>query len=350
VAWSAPANTGNTPITSYTVTTWQGNTLFGTPLNVPASSTGTNVLGLTNGKSYTFSVHATNAIGNGPESAHSTAVTPGLPAGVPDLQITMTGPALVNSGSFVTFSMVVTNNGPQPAAQVTISDLLPSPFQSSTTTQGVCSITGASFACNLGAMPAGASATVTVTVAIGAAPITNTATVAVKDASGAVLNDPVPANNTASSTTNVTAPPPPVGGGGGGGGGGGSTGADIQVTGSAQNGGPAVGSGDTFTWQIRNNKGGTVASSVVFTMALPVGLQFNSAAAGQGSCSGIANGSLGGTLTCSLGTVSGGAAVNVTVGFSPMQAGTFATLGSATFNGTDSNPGNNSFTVTVNPK
>jgi hypothetical protein len=46
---------------------------------VGAPATTTNVTGLTNGKSYTFTVKAANTSGQGPASAASTAVTPGAP-------------------------------------------------------------------------------------------------------------------------------------------------------------------------------------------------------------------------------------------------------------------------------
>ncbi|MDP8910194.1 MAG: fibronectin type III domain-containing protein, partial [Chloroflexota bacterium] len=63
------------PITSYTVNAYAGTTLaqFKT---VGASTTSTEVTGLTNGAGYTFGVLATNAIGSGPESQPSDAVTP----------------------------------------------------------------------------------------------------------------------------------------------------------------------------------------------------------------------------------------------------------------------------------
>ncbi len=76
VTWSAPASDGS-PITSYTITPYAGTTaqpattIAGSP---PASSA--TITGLTNGTTYTFTVAATNAIGTGPASEASNAVTP----------------------------------------------------------------------------------------------------------------------------------------------------------------------------------------------------------------------------------------------------------------------------------
>lgn len=72
VAFIAPANDGRMPITSYTVTSSPGgHTATGTasPINVP---------GLTNGTAYTFTAHATNAVGSSAESAASNATTPAV--------------------------------------------------------------------------------------------------------------------------------------------------------------------------------------------------------------------------------------------------------------------------------
>ncbi|HVG91364.1 MAG TPA: fibronectin type III domain-containing protein, partial [Alphaproteobacteria bacterium] len=322
LAWTAPANNGGSKIVSYTVTSNPG----ALSVTVPATQSGVNFTGLTNGTTYSFSVHATNSTGNSAESAPSNTVMPTAPTGT-DLGITMISPASVNAGGFVTFTMTITNNGPGNAALVTLADTLPGTFQSSTTTQGVCSRIGAVFTCTLGAMNAGASATVTATVAAGSTALSNTASVQLRDALGNLLNDTLAANNVASSTTNVTTPI--VGVGGGGGGGGGAVSADIQVKGSAQNGGPNVNTGDTFTWQIKNSTGNTAAPNVAFTLPLPTSFQFISAAASQGTCGGVASGSFGGTLTCNLASLPGGQTLLVTVNFVPQQAGIFSTIGSA---------------------
>jgi titin len=340
LAWTAPANNGGSTIVSYTLTSNPG----ALSVTVPATQTGVNFSGLTNGTTYSFSVHATNATGNSAESAPSNTVMPIAPTGT-DLGIIMSAPASVNAGGFVTFTMTITNNGPGNAALVTLTDTLPGTFQSSTTTQGVCSRTGAVFTCTLGAMNAGASAKVTVTVVAGSTALTNTASVQLRDALGNLLNDTSAANNIASSTTNVTTPT--VGGGGGGGG---TVSADIQVKGSAQNGGPNISTGDTFTWQIKNSTGNATASNVVFTLPLPDSFQFTSAAASVGTCSGVPSGSFGGTLTCNLASLPGGQTWLVNINFVPTVAGVFSATGSSTFGGTDTNISNNSFTVTIKPR
>ena len=81
VSWTAPSN-GGSAITSYTVTPYLSG-VAQTPTTVtgaPPATTAT-VTGLTNGQPYTFTVTATNAIGSGPASSASNAVTPSAVSG-----------------------------------------------------------------------------------------------------------------------------------------------------------------------------------------------------------------------------------------------------------------------------
>jgi hypothetical protein len=78
VSWTAPPDNG-APITSYTVTQHPGNGGY----MVSASQTSIAMTGLTNGTTYTFTVHATNSIGDGSESGSSNGVTPSASATTP---------------------------------------------------------------------------------------------------------------------------------------------------------------------------------------------------------------------------------------------------------------------------
>jgi hypothetical protein len=70
VSFAPPATDGGSPITSYTIKASTGQSA-----STPDGRTST-VTGLRNGRSVTFTVTATNALGAGPASAASNAVTP----------------------------------------------------------------------------------------------------------------------------------------------------------------------------------------------------------------------------------------------------------------------------------
>ena len=76
VTWAAPTNTNGSPISSYTITPYIGSAAQ-SPVQVNnGSATSAIVTGLTNGSAYTFTVHATNSAGSGPESSASNSTMP----------------------------------------------------------------------------------------------------------------------------------------------------------------------------------------------------------------------------------------------------------------------------------
>ena len=82
ISFTAPTNTGGINITSYTVTSSPGG------ITATGTSSPITITGLTNGTSYTFTVIATNDIGNSVGSSASSPVTPyQLPAYVSGTQL-----------------------------------------------------------------------------------------------------------------------------------------------------------------------------------------------------------------------------------------------------------------------
>src|SRR6185436_18696834 len=97
-----------------------------------------------------------------------------------NLSITKTAspnPALVSAN--LTYRIVVSNSGPSPATNATVTDTLPAGvnFVSATPTQGTCSGTG-TVTCNLGSIASGGSAIVNIVcVPQAVGQLTNTASV-----------------------------------------------------------------------------------------------------------------------------------------------------------------------------
>ena len=135
---------------------------------------------------------------------------PAPPAPKIDLAIVKTvTPASSSLGDRVTWTLTITNNGPDNATGVTVADPIPAGMRyiSSTTTQGTCTF-AALLNCQIGSMANGATVKVTiVTASTATGQIVNTATV--------VGNEPETntANNTATAQAQVKGafvPPAPV--------------------------------------------------------------------------------------------------------------------------------------------
>ena len=109
------------------------------------------------------------------------------------------GVATAVPGTTTTYTIVVGNNGPDAATQVTLADPLPdgTSFVSVSTTQGTCT-GGVLISCSLGTVPVGSTVTITLVVtAQQPGVLTNTVTVVGKEAESNT------ANNQATATTLV---------------------------------------------------------------------------------------------------------------------------------------------------
>ena len=77
VSWTAPASNGGSPVTGYIVRVYTGtSTTPSSSVTAGATATSLVVTGLGNGTSYRFDVAAVNAVGTGPASPLTAAVTP----------------------------------------------------------------------------------------------------------------------------------------------------------------------------------------------------------------------------------------------------------------------------------
>jgi hypothetical protein len=214
VSWTAPAN-GGSAITSYTVTPFVGATAQ-TPVTVSGSppATSTTVNGLTNGTAYTFTVAATNAVGTGPASAASNAVTPtGTPAaptsvtataGNGSAQVSWTAP-LSDGGSAITSYTVTPFIGATAQTPVTVTG---NPPATSTTVNGLTNGTAYTFKVTASnAVGSGSASAASNAVTPTGPPGAPTAVAATAGNGSAQVSWTAPANDGGSAITSYTVTP-----------------------------------------------------------------------------------------------------------------------------------------------
>ena len=164
VSWTAPSN-GGSPIISYTVTPYIGSQAqFAATITGSPPATGTTITGLTNGTSYTFTVTASNAIGTGPTSVASNAVTPTAPTA----PAAPTGVTATAANGSANVSWTAPSNGGSPITSYTVTPYIGSQAQFPATITGSPPATGTTIT----GLTNGTSYTFTVTAsnAIGTGP------------------------------------------------------------------------------------------------------------------------------------------------------------------------------------
>lgn len=205
-------------------------------------------------------------------------------------------PSPVTLGGNITYTIGVTNNGPQIAKAVSMNQTLPSGsiLISSSATRGSIISTGDSLNCNLGTMDIGDFGVITVVVA----PTSVGDAVSTVSVGGSVQeNDP--SNNSAS----VVVPVRPIA-------------SDLSVAVSASPNPAALGSSLVYTVAV-TNYGPYPATSVYVTNTLPAGVTFVDASSSQGASTVSGN-----QIICNVGTIGTGGSGIIQISVIPNALGT----------------------------
>jgi len=257
-----------------------------------------------------------------PPTSRPPTSTPVPPQKRADVAITKSdSPDPVTSGGVLTYNLNVTNNGPDQATSVSVTDSLPAGVTLLTTTssQGTCTGT----TCNLGTLANGGSVFVSIDVRVDAASgtLNNTASVSANE------TDPNTGNNSATIDTTIALP----------------TDADLDITKSDSSDPVLSGDNLTYTLNVTNN-GPANATGVSVVDTLPTGVTLVSINASQGSgCTGT---------NCDLGTLDSGNSATITIVVTVnATSGTLSNTGTVSGNEPDPNAANNSATkaTTITP-
>jgi uncharacterized repeat protein (TIGR01451 family) len=271
--------------------------------NAPTTSCAAwNSTALPNGNyTVTLTVYDRRAASLGGPQTHSLARSVTInnaAAASADLRIAKSASsAAVIVGSPLTYTLAITNAGPDAASNVKITDTLPASvtFKAAIASAGSCSGT-ATVVCSLGGLANNGTATVSIVVtATAVGNVNNTAQVAATEA------DPATGNNTSNASVTINSAPA----------------ADVQIVKSASASQVLVHSPVTFSLVVHNN-GPVTATNVLVTDTMPSGLTIVTRSTTQGSCNGSST-----LATCALGTLANGGSATVTLSVSTTITGTF---------------------------
>jgi len=287
-------------------------------VNVPSTVTASSITATSTVSSTTTDPNTTN---------NSTTIV--TPVGeVCDLAVTNTGtPSPVTVNSDITYTQVVTNNGPSSCSGATFTEAFPAntTFVSLTPvpTGWTCTTTG-SISCTDPSFAPGTTSTFPVIVKVtGGTLITDTVTVA------STTHDTNTANNAATVTTGVAT----------------ATEADLSITNTASPSPVTAGSNITYT-QVVTNNGPAAASTVTLTETLPTGTTFSALSGSGWTCTTVA------PYTCKIASLAANASTTFTfvVTVSPTATAGSTIVDTASVASsvtTDPNTNNNSASVTV---
>jgi len=253
----------------------------------------------------------------------------GPPPNSADISVTSSGPSQVTAGTNATYTITLTNNGPNVAQGVVLTDTLPagstyfSIMQTGSDTFTFSQSIGTVTESALGDIAAGSSDTFTlvVTAAANLAPGANFSnTAAVTE----TTLDSNTSNNTSTVTGAIVGPP-----------------ADLSVTNTGTTT-VAEGANAVYTIKVTNNSA-TAATGVVLNDTLGANLRYVSATTSQGSFS-----QSNGVVTFNLGTIPGGGVATLTVTAKALEDGTVTNSASVTSTSGDPNTSNNSASANTN--
>ena len=226
-------------------------------------------------------------------------------------------PISVERGMPFTYTITVTNNGPDGGTGVTVTDILPARFRVTTASanQGTCE--GAPLVCSLGEMGVNTQATITIT----GVPIAGPRTLINRASVFSDLPDPNVSNNSVTVLTEVTVPPE-------------GPQADLSLVVNDDIDPATLGFPFRYTLAV-SNAGDTTATDVVLTYVVPLNAAPGVVSLNQEICTGYR------FVNCQLGSLAPGAESQVTVDVIPTMVGGITIEATVTSSLTDSMPLNN---------